>query len=113
MNIITMGHTYYQCNKCANEKIRGKKPFGDYFLCPRDENDCYGIKHMVGFGPELEHWADTMCKYCAEELHCCRTCGRAIKTDIYSSNTADPTMYDRDNGEGSFRRIVEGLRVMQ
>ena len=36
-------------------------------------------------------------------------CGRVIKTDIYSSDTADPSMYDRDNGQGAFQRVVDRL----
>ena len=37
-------------------------------------------------------------------------CGRVIGADIYSGNTADPSMYDRDNGVGSFQQVVNTLR---
>ena len=35
--------------------------------------------------------------------------GRVIKCDI-SGDTADPWLYDRDNGEGAFQRIVSQIR---
>ena len=35
-------------------------------------------------------------------------CGRCIKTDL-SGDIADPSLYDRDWGEGSFQKIVKGL----
>ena len=35
--------------------------------------------------------------------------GRVIKCDI-SGDTADPWLYDRDNGEGAFQRVVSQLR---
>jgi hypothetical protein len=35
-------------------------------------------------------------------------CGRCIKTDL-SGDIADPSLYDRDWGEGSFQKIVKNL----
>ena len=35
-------------------------------------------------------------------------CGRCIKTDL-SGIIADPSLYDRDWGEGSFQKIVTSL----
>ena len=46
------------------ENRRKEETFGNYFLC--GNSDCYGVEKMVGFGPELEHWNDLMCEYCAE-----------------------------------------------
>lgn len=40
-------------------------------------------------------------------------CGRSIKTDIYSKDIVDPTMYDRDNGTGTFKKVVDLLRKSQ
>ncbi len=65
-----------QCIRCGNIKLdvirsTNPKPFGDYFVCPI----CYGKRKLTGFGPELEHWSDTMCRYCAKEQVKCRTCG--------------------------------------
>ncbi|AKI80656.1 hypothetical protein QJ850_gp043 [Acanthamoeba polyphaga mimivirus] len=37
-------------------------------------------------------------------------CGRVIKADIYSDDTVDPRMYDRDNGQGAFKRVVDSLQ---
>lgn len=37
-------------------------------------------------------------------------CGRVIKADVYSGDTADPKNYDRDNGQGAFRIVVDFLR---
>uniref|UniRef100_A0A6C0CAZ2 Uncharacterized protein n=1 Tax=viral metagenome TaxID=1070528 RepID=A0A6C0CAZ2_9ZZZZ len=37
-------------------------------------------------------------------------CGRVIKTDIYSEDTVDPSMYDRDNGAGAFQSVVDKMR---
>ncbi len=37
-------------------------------------------------------------------------CGKVIKADVYSKDTVDPTMYDRDNGQGAFQKIVNSLR---
>ena len=63
-----------QCRPCAFQPIdEFLKPFGDYFLC-----SCYGKRELIGFGPELEHWNDKYCTYCAEEKNCCRTCGETI-----------------------------------
>ncbi len=36
-------------------------------------------------------------------------CGRCIKTDL-SGDTADPTSYDADWGEGLFQKIVTSIR---
>jgi hypothetical protein len=36
-------------------------------------------------------------------------CGRVMKTD-FSTNFLNPWLYDRDNGEGSMKEIVEKLR---
>lgn len=38
-------------------------------------------------------------------------CGRVIKADIYSSDTVDPKMYDRDIGQGAFQKVVDKLRA--
>jgi len=35
--------------------------------------------------------------------------GRLIKTDI-SGDTANPSMYDRDNGSGSFQKSVDAAK---
>ena len=36
-------------------------------------------------------------------------CGRAIKSNIYESNTVDPWGYDRHNGQGAFQTVVNSL----
>lgn len=36
--------------------------------------------------------------------------GRCIKSDL-SGNEVDPFLYDRDAGEGAFKRIVDELRI--
>jgi hypothetical protein len=38
-------------------------------------------------------------------------CGRCIKTDVYTKdNVIDGWLYDRDNGQGAFERIVKTLK---
>jgi len=37
-------------------------------------------------------------------------CGRLIKSDIYNSNLVDPYLYDRENGDNSFKKVVEKIR---
>jgi hypothetical protein len=79
-----------QCETCQQKAIdETKKPFGDYFLC-----SCYGKRKLTGFGPELHHWADKMCEYCADEKKCCRTCGVLIEDDSLSSSSrsSSPTI---------------------
>jgi hypothetical protein len=37
-------------------------------------------------------------------------CGRVIKCDIYNNDKVDPWGYDRDNGQGSFLKVVDNMR---
>lgn len=36
-------------------------------------------------------------------------CGRPLKVNI-AGDTVDPWLFDRENGDGSFLRVVEGIR---
>lgn len=36
--------------------------------------------------------------------------GRSIKVD-FSKDEVDPSLYDRDNGEGAFKKVVDGMRA--
>lgn len=37
-------------------------------------------------------------------------CGRCIKTNIFGEDEVDPSLYDRDAGAGTFKRVVDELR---
>jgi hypothetical protein len=39
-------------------------------------------------------------------------CGKVIKADVYSKDSVDPSMYDRDNGPDAFKKIVDSLRII-
>jgi hypothetical protein len=39
-------------------------------------------------------------------------CGRVIKCNIMESDNVDPSMYDRDNGQGKFLSVVTTLRSL-
>jgi hypothetical protein len=36
--------------------------------------------------------------------------GRAIKCRFDETNQVDPRLYDRDNGQGAFKKVVDGMR---
>ena len=37
-------------------------------------------------------------------------CGRVIKINVYSGDSVDPSLYDRDIGQGACQRVVDSLR---
>ena len=40
-------------------------------------------------------------------------CGRPIKLDIHNSNSIDPYLYDRENGENAFLNVLERVKCYE